>query len=342
MADRSSGLTWEGALGGGEVVSDVLRAVRLRGAIFFEIEGQGAWVAEAPPTAEFADAVMPGSSHVIEYHVLIEGACWAARIVGDELEPPVRMGPGSIIVFPQGDPHVISTGPCRRVEPVRDYYRQPVGGERLPYAIRVEGEEGAEPTKMICGFLGCDARPFNPLLASLPPMIHVAGGATGWLGSLIQATLAESRERRLGGDSVLTRLSELIFIEVIRRHAEGLSVDGRGWLAALNEPIVGRALKILHAEPGRGWSLAELARVVGASRTVLAERFATAVGLPPMTYLQNWRMQLAEGLLAEGRTPMAEVAARVGYESEEAFSRAFKRTRGVPPGARRRALTPSA
>lgn len=327
-------------MGGGEIVSDVLRAVRLRGAIFFEIEGKGAWVAEAPPTAEFAEAVMPGSTHVMEYHVLVEGYCWAARIDGDVLEPPVRMGPGSIIVFPHGDPHVISTAPCRRIEPVRDYYRQPQGQERLPYAICVEGEDGAEPTKMICGFLGCEARPFNPLLAALPPMIHVAEGATGWLGSLIQATLAESRERRIGGDSVLTRLSELIFIEVIRRHAEGLSGDGRGWLAALNEPVVGRALRTLHAEPGRAWSLAELARAVGASRTVLAERFTTRVGLPPMTYLQNWRMQLAEGLLADGRAPMAEVAARVGYESEEAFSRAFKRTRGVSPGMRRRSTPP--
>jgi AraC-like DNA-binding protein len=326
-------------VGGGEIVSDVLRAVRLRGAIFFEIEGAGSWIAEAPPTSQFAEAVMPGATHVIEYHVMVEGCCWAARIDGDRLDPPVRLEPGSIIVFPQGDAHVISTGVCERRPPMMDYYRQPARHERLPYNIRMGGE-GAEPTRMICGFLGCDARPFNPLLQSLPPMIHVAGGASGWLGALIQATLAESRDSRLGGESVLTRLSELIFIEVVRRHAEELAADGPGWLAALNDPIVGRALKVMHAEPGRSWSLADLARIVGASRSVLSERFTSSVGAPPMTYLQNWRMQLAEGLLVEGRTSTAEVAARVGYESEEAFSRAFKRSRGVTPGTRRRALAP--
>ncbi|HRD44950.1 MAG TPA: AraC family transcriptional regulator [Caulobacter sp.] len=147
--------------------------------------------------------------------------------------------------------------------------------------------------------------------------------------------MAESRSRRLGGESVLSRLSELIFIEIVRRYAERLPTGASGWFGALSDPQVGRALRLLHAEPARAWTLAALARETGLSRSVLAERFTAALGAPPMTYLQNWRMQIASSLLAVGSLTVAQIAMEVGYESEAAFSRAFKRVTGEPPGARR-------
>jgi AraC-like DNA-binding protein len=317
----------------GDIVSGVLRAVRLTGAVFFDVEAAAPWAAEAPPTADFAALVMPGSAHVIEYHVVVSGRCWATRL-GEPPGEPVPLEAGSVIVFPHGDPHVMASAPGLRAEPSYEVLRC-AASERRPFLLQQGGDGPA--AHVICGFLGCDALPFNPLLQALPRQIHIADGATGWLGSLIEATLAESRNRRLGGGGVLTRLSELIFIEVIRRYAESLPPRAAGWLAALDAPHVGRALRLIHAEPARDWSLGILAREVGASRSVLAERFTASLGVPPRTYLQNWRMQIAEGLLAGGGASLAEIAARVGYESDVAFSRAFKRCTGVSPSERRRA-----
>lgn len=317
-----------------EILSDVLRTVRLTGAIFFDVTSRAPWVAEAPPTAELAEMVMPGAEHVIEYHVVLSGTCWAARSSGDN-EPPVRLGPGSIVIFPHGDGHVLSSAPGMRARPELDLYRLPTEDQRLPQVLRKD--VGDEETQLICGFLGCDARPFNPVVEALPPVVHIADGfgGDGMLAGLIKATVAESRSRRLGGESMLSRLSELIFIEIVRRYAESLPADAGGWFAALEDPQVGRALRLMHADPARAWTLVDLARETGLSRTVLAERFTAALGVPPMTYLQNWRMQIASSLLAGGALTVARIAEEVGYESEAAFSRAFKRVTGASPGSRR-------
>lgn len=321
-----------------EVLSDVLRTVRLTGAIFFDVTSRAPWVAEAPPTADLAEMVMPGAEHVIEYHVVLSGVCWAARSSGDN-EPPVRLEPGSIVIFPHGHGHVLSSAPGMRARPEMDLYRLPGDDERLPHVLRKD--EGDEETQLICGFLGCDRRPFNPLIEALPPMIHIEDGfgGDGMLAGLVKATVAESRSRRLGGESVLSRLSELIFIEVVRRYAEALPAEATGWFAALDDPQVGQVLRLMHAEPARAWTLPDLAREAGLSRTALAERFAAALGAPPMTYLQNWRMQIASSLLAAGALTVAQVAEAVGYDSEAAFSRAFKRVTGISPGARRGSST---
>lgn len=317
-----------------EVLSDVLRTVRLTGAIFFDVTSRAPWVAEAPATADLAGMVLPGSEHVIEYHVVLSGECWAARSNGDN-EPPVRLTAGSIVIFPHGHGHVLSSGPGMRARPEMDLYRLPAVDQRLPHVLRKD--EGGEETQLICGFLGCDRRPFNPVVEALPPMLHIEDGfgGDGMLAGLIRATVAESRSRRLGGESILSRLSELIFIEIVRRHAETLPADAGGWFAALGDPQVGQALRLMHAEPARGWTLVELAREAGLSRTGLAERFTSALGVPPMTYLQNWRMQVASSLLLAGAMTVAQVAEAVGYDSEAAFGRAFKRVTGSSPGARR-------
>lgn len=315
-----------------DILSDVLRTVRLSGAIFFDVEASSPWVAEAPAVASIAPLVMPNAQHVIEYHVITSGFGWATLIDADE--EPVRLAPGSIIMFPQGDRHVLSSQPRMRAEPNYAAFDQP---EDLspPFYIQNFGG-GPETASMTCGFLGCDRLPFNPIIQALPRMIHVPNGYTagdGWLSNLIKGIMKESRNKRVGSDSVLTRLSELIFIEVLRSYMESLPGDATGWLAALSDRHVGRAISLLHAEPKRPWTLAMLSREVGVSRTVLVSRFTEHLGVAPITYLCNWRMQLAAGMLAGSGTSIAKIAAGVGYESEAAFSRTFKRCTGLSPGA---------
>lgn len=323
-----------------DILSDMLRSVRLSGALFFDVRASSPWVAETPPAAELAAIVMPGAQHVIEYHVVVAGECWANLTAAGA--DPVRLTRGSVIVFPQGDAHVFSSTPGMRAttpataDPA--LYR-PRPDRAMPFVVEQQGD-GPEKARLLCGFLGCDARPFNPLLQALPRMLHVPGGYSarrGKLAFLIDAIIEESRDGRIGGGGILAKLSELIFLEVVRLHAESLAGGAKGWLAGLGDPHIGRAIRLIHADPGRPWTLPDLAREAGVCRTLLAERFAAALGMPPMAYLQNWRMQIAAGLLTCGEAKVAGVAADVGYESEAAFSRAFKRSTGMPPAAWRMA-----
>jgi AraC-like DNA-binding protein len=211
----------------------------------------------------------------------------------------------------------------------------------LPCSLSLGGVEvGA---RLACGFLACDAKPFNPLLGLLPPMMKVgdtSGTDASWLGQILRYAKEEAVAQRPGGEAVRTRLSELMFIEIVRRHIESLPADQTGWLAGLRDPFVGRALALIHGAPAQDWTLADLARDIGMSRSVLAERFAALVGMPPMRYLANWRMQIAAGLLARGAN-IATAAAETGYGSEAAFSRAFKNVVGTSPSAwRERAARP--
>ena len=315
----------------GDALSDVLRAVRLTGAVFFDIHAAEPWVAATPPGAAIVGAMFPGAEHLISYHVMIGGTCWA----GMPDAPPVQLRAGDIIVFPHGDTHVLSSTPGMRTRADLSLYRKPPEGQRLPFSISM-GEGGAtESAHLVCGFLGCDVRPYNPLLAALPRVMHVSdrGGA---LGAYVGFALAESKQPRIGGESVLSRLSELMFVDVIRQYLESLPADRADWLAGLRDPFVGRALNALHRNPAREWSLQSLARHVGLSRSALAERFSQFVGRPPMQYLANWRMQVATGHLLAGRESVAVIANLVGYDSESAFSRTFKKVVGTSPSQWRR------
>jgi AraC-like DNA-binding protein len=313
-------------------VSGILRAVRLTGAVFFNIEATSPWVAETPPGAAIAARIMPQSQHLISYHAVTQGGCWGG-LIGAE---PIRVAAGDIIVFPQGDPHVMSSAPGMRAQPEYGNYRRPSGEQRLPFSFKMGGG-GADSAQLICGFLGCDVRPFNPLIATLPPVLHVSGraGEDSWLTQFFHAAVMESTGGRPGGEAMLARLSELMFAEVVRRHLESLPSEQTGWLAGLRDPFVGRALGLLHARPAEQWTLDTLGRDAGLSRSALAERFTTLVGQPPMQYLAQWRMQLAAGRLGDGAT-VAEAAFDVGYGSEAAFSRAFKKLVGVPPASWRK------
>lgn len=315
----------------GDVISDVLRAVRLSGAIFFDIEAAAPWAAETPPAAQVAPILMPHAQYVIEYHVITRGAAWLR--IAEPGGEAVRAEGGSVVMFPHGDAHILSSTPELRAPPNLELFER--SKRERPVRVCLSSEsDGKDVTHVICGFLGCDARPFNPLINALPRLLHVAGaysGDDGWLSTLIGATIQESRQPRVGSSSVLSRLSELLFVEVVRRYVESLPEADGGWLNALRDPYVGKALRLLHAQPTRDWALPDLAREVGMSRTVLVERFSAQVGVAPMTYLQNWRMQLAAGLLSSGSATIAAVAADVGYDSEAAFSRAFKRRTGLSP-----------
>jgi AraC-like DNA-binding protein len=326
-----------------DILSDVLRGVRLRGAVFYDVLCDEQWVAEAPPARELAPAVMPGLEHVIEYHVVTRGGCWAG-VVG---EPPLRMTAGDVVMFPQGDAHVMSSAPGMRAAPLQPSWV--VATRDLPKPIPVRyaldavfaGAEVAPldaPTHIVCGFIGCDLKPFNPLIATLPRVLHLpATESDAWIGPMLGRAVAESRVHRAGGEAMLQRISEMVFVDAVRRYVETLPPQGTGWLAGLRDRHIGKALAAMHAEPARPWSLEALASAAALSRSALHERFAQLVGMPPMHYLAQWRMQVAAGLLRSTRASVASIALDVGYESEAAFSRAFKRLVGAPPAAWRRA-----
>jgi len=322
----------------GDVLSDLLRTVRLNGAVFFRVAAGSPWVAEQPPQASVLPRIFPGAERLIAYHAVTEGRCYGG-LVG---EASVALEAGEIVVFPHGDAHVMSSAPGMRGAPIKaDAFATAAAGP-LPYPVHYG--DGAVSTRLVCGFLACDARPFNPLLESLPRLIKagVKSDRGGALDTLIRAAVAESEIRHAGAEGVLTKLSELMLIEVVRRHLAELPDGQAGWLAGLRDPAVGKALSLLHAEPARDWAIEDLARSVGQSRSVLAERFTALVGMPPLQYLARWRMQLAAEALASGNATMARVAADIGYESEAAFSRAFKKIVGMPPSAWRRKAQPAA
>jgi AraC-like DNA-binding protein len=327
-----------------DTLSELLRAVRLRGAIFYYVDGVSPWVAEAPPARAIAAAIMPGAEHVMEYHVVTRGSCWAAMTGA----PPVRLEAGDVIMFPQGDAHAISSAPGMRVkDPDLGLFFSP-RPPQLPFVFTKQGDEftttarldggGDEHATVVCGFLGVDARPFNPLLAALPRLLHMPRGAapTGWIAHFIEFAVAESNHKRPGGEAVLERMSEMMFVEVVRRYLETMPAGQTGWLAGLRDRFVGRALALLHERPAHHWTIEELGDAIGLSRSALHERFVDLIGQPPMQYLAQWRMQLASRLLLQSTQNVASVALEIGYDSEAAFSRAFKRMVGVPPATWRR------
>jgi AraC-like DNA-binding protein len=305
------------------------------------METSSPWVDEVPAATEFASIVLPGAEHVVSYHIIRRGGCWAAL----RGATPVRLEAGDVFVVPHGDAYMMGSAPDLRSnlpgDAAVEFFRL-MASASAPLTV-TEGGGGPERADVICGFLGCDIRLFNPVLEALPRVLYLrreAGTrADNRLSQLVELALAESQERQPGNRCVLLRLSELLFIEVVRRHVESLTGEHTGWLAALRDPIVGRALALLHNRPADPWSLGRLARESGVSRSSLAERFSVLVGQPPMRYLTRWRMQLASRLLCDDGAKVSAVALDVGYQSEAAFSRAFKAVVGDSPATWRRRHT---
>lgn len=324
-----------------DTLSDVLRAVRLRGAVFFYVEGKDPWVVETPCSSEIIPALLPEVEHLMPFHGVARGSCWASLIGGE----PIRLNEGDLVLFPHGDHHVMSSAPglrAKEVDPAVYYAEKP---PQLPFTLKLT-EHGLTPAgltssesggiKVVCGFLGCDAKPFNPLLASVPRVMRMPGLAvegSSWVANLLRSMVDESTRKRPGGEAVLERMSEMLFVEALRSYVETLPAEETGWLAGIRDPSIGRVLALLHEQPEAPWTLQRLADEAALSRSTLHERFVHFIGQAPMQYLAQWRMQVATRLLRDTQTKLINVALGVGYDSEAAFSRAFKRALGVAPGA---------
>jgi AraC-like DNA-binding protein len=313
-----------------DALSELLRAVRLTGGVFLDAEFGAPWCVSSRIGPEDCRAFGLASEQVIATHYVLEGAL---RLAVDG-EPPIELRTGDLVLLPRNDVHRLGSD-LSRTPVSADELIQPAGDHALA-TIR-HGGKGAR-THIVCGFLASELAA-NPLFTSLPRVfaLHADGPLTrDWIASSFRYAAAELAAGRPGTDTMLAKLSELLFVEAVRACIDALP-DGRtGWLAGLRDPYVGRALALLHDRVAHAWTVEALAREVGLSRSALGERFAFLLGEPPMRYLTRWRMQLASLRLRESQDALAQIAAEVGYDSEAAFNRAFKREFGVPPAAWRK------
>jgi AraC-like DNA-binding protein len=313
-------------------LSQILKALRLEAGIFFDAEFTTPWCIDSAPGSEGARQILPSAEHVAIYHLLVEGGC---RVRLPDQAAAMELAPGDLIMFPHGDGHLLGSDVRRPALPAATLVRtSPEGG----LARIVHGGGGAR-THFICGYVACDSRLCRPMIGALPRMLRVPLGdraSASWIVKALQHATEESRTPRAGTDAVITKLSELLFVEALRSYLETVPQQERSWLAGLRDPHVSRALGLMHAEPARQWTVNDLGREAGVSRSALAERFGLLIGEPPMQYLTRWRLALGARALKEGSEPVLQVAQRVGSESEAAFNRAFKREFGMPPATWRR------
>jgi AraC-like DNA-binding protein len=316
-----------------DVLSDVLRALQLRSAIFLDARFTAPWCAISKTghrnTGFFSDA-----EHIVFFHILMEGRCNARLLAaGDTIE----LQAGDVMLLAHDDGHVIGS----------DLEREPIDSDGLVLAtpdgglMQLEHGGGGDLTRVMCGYLACDKRLRAPLLDALPRLIHISFGAgpgSAWLTNLLLLGAQETSMPRSGGDAVRAKLSELLFAEAVRRFADSLSAEETGWLAGVRDRFVGRALALMHAHPEHAWSIEELGAQVGMSRSSLAQRFTDLIGQPPMQYLTRWRLTVAAQRLRRESTSLAAIAEHSGYESQAAFNRAFKREFGVSPARWRREI----
>lgn len=316
-----------------DTLSDVLRAVQLSGAIYLSGEFTDPWCLVSQADSEVCAAFLPRSDRVVSFHLVVEGGCWA-RLADDKCSA-IRVEVGELLVIPQGDAHFMGSDLDLKPTPAAPLLAEHL--ESHPGEImRIVYGGGGAPTRLVCGFLTCDEILSNPLLTSLPRLFKAdvgRGVESAWLTSALDFAAVEAAEPQAGTAMVLAKLSELLFVEALRRCIATLPVDEKGWLAALRDRYVGRALSHLHAHPAHPWTVDELASNVGLSRSALAQRFTDLLGQPPMQYLACWRLRMAARALRSGSQSLTEVASAVGYDSEAAFSRAFKREFGLPPAS---------
>jgi len=313
-----------------DALSETLRVVQLVGAIFINAKFTAPWCYQSPSADTAARLLEPGAERVVIFHMIMEGECFVE--MGNQ--SPVRLIAGDAVIFPEGDAHRMASEPGLA----------PASGARLDEVLSRRPRQlsyggGGPTTRLVCGYLACDARLARILLAGLPSLVrvNVRGSTAGiWLEASVRYALVEARSPRPGGAGVLAKLAEVLFIEVLRLHMNEHAEGRTGWLAGVGDRIVGAALTCLHKSPAHPWTLEELAREANTSRSVLAERFQNLVGNSPMQYLTQWRMLLAANLLRRGNAPLARVAEEVGYQTDTAFSRAFRREYGLPPVAWRR------
>jgi AraC-like DNA-binding protein len=319
-----------------DAVSDVLRVVRLGGAVYLNGEFTAPWCVIGQADAALCAGYLPRSERVVSYHLITEGSCWAR--LADNPRSAIHLDAGELVVVPQGETHILGSAPDLAPLPFAPLLASQL--ETAPGEVmRLSHGGGGALTRTICGFLACDEALSNPILSALPRIFKIDmrdDPRSAWLESSLQFAAVEAAECRVGSAIVLARLSELLFVEAVRRCIDALPAERKGWLAGVRDRFVGRALGLLHARPAHSWTVDELARKVGLSRSALAQRFTGLLGQPPMQYLARWRLQTAAQELRSGGRSLASIAAQVGYESEAAFNRAFKREFGMPPAGWRK------
>jgi AraC-like DNA-binding protein len=320
-----------------DAFSEVLNGVRLKGAVFFRAEFSAPWRLSTPHCRALAPTLAPGAPHMLLYHFVMEGS---ARVCL-EGEPDVELSPGDIVVFPHGDSHRLSGGSGSNPIDGAAVLRKVATRDLSP--MRAGG--GGATTGLVCGYLTCDPLLCGPILESLPPMLKVnirTDRSGQWLEQSILHLVEEAASDGAGTDAMLARLSEVLFLDTLRRYVAGLPDQTTGWLAGARDRFVGKSLALLHSRPSHPWTIAELAGDVGLSRSSLVERFTRYLSAPPMAYLTGWRLRLAAQALTSTPKGVADIAADVGYESEAAFNRAFGRAFGMPPARyRRQSRTPA-
>ena len=313
-----------------DVLSEVLRVVKLEAALFFNAEFTAPWCLSSSQTSEIAHYFSPDADHLIIYHFLTEGRAYAKLPDGRREE----LTAGDVVIFPHGDAHFLGNGSAKPVDSIKTFAKNLAQGLKV---ARFGG--GGEITRFVCGYMACDRRLSDVFLAGLPSMfkVHVVDQPSGkWLEQSIRFSVGEENGSNAGSGLVLARLAELLFVETLRCYINALPANETGWLAGARDPATGNALALLHKDPSHPWTISELAKKVGLSRTRLAERFRHFLGESPMAYLAQWRLKLGAEILSSSDESVAQVAAAVGYGSEASFNRAFKRAFASPPAQFRR------
>lgn len=306
-------------------LSDVLRSVRLVGGIFLDAHFTAPWCVTANMSAEDCRPLLTAPVQMIAYHLVVEGSL-VVEVPG---EPWIQVNAGEVVLLPRNGLHVLANAPG--LPPV-------AAGGLIQFApdgglARISHGGGGAATRIICGFLGSEDG-FNPLIASLPSVLTVdlrVATSRDWIEASVRFAAGELAAGRLASSGMVSRLSELLLVEAVRHYAEQLGGAERGWLRGMRDPQIGRALALIHRDLNAPWSAETLAREVAMSRSAFTERFSSLIGMPPIRYLTVWRLQAAKQLLRETTKTIAQIAYAVGYESEEAFSRAFKREFGLAP-----------
>jgi AraC-like DNA-binding protein len=308
-----------------DVLTDVLETLRARGACYARIDAR----------APFGVSIQGGA--LSAFHLVLEGSC----VLSVEGQPGLELYGGDLVCIPHGLSHSISDASGTATLRLRDL----LGKERKPGPAALEIGGRGKATTLICGKIEFEEPGGHPLLGALPPVIHLRGGSSAlveWLEPTLRFIASEAGSKRPGAQTVVSRLADVLFIQIVRGHLATVDPETSGWLGALGDPQIGAALGLIHESPESAWTVKSLASSAGMSRSAFASRFTRLVGEPPLHYLTRWRMQKAQSLLRDGRVSLADVASRVGYDSEAAFSKAFKRAVGAAPGAYRRRTKRSA
>jgi AraC-like DNA-binding protein len=311
-----------------DAFSEILSGVKLSGAVFFTAEFSAPWGFAAPASKVLAEQVAPGAAHLVLYHLLIEGSAFVAIADGQS----ITLAPGDVVIFPHGDPHHMCSAQAVR-PPFPNYGINLKVKARDLSPLRAGG--GGSVSRFVCGYMTCDPHLSRPILNGLPSVFKVnvrTDGSGHWLENSIVHLVDEAASGRVGSEAMLTKLSEALFVDTLRRYVDRLPQHQNGWLAGARDPVVGRSLALLHGRVAHPWTIAGLADEVGISRSALVERFSRYLSEPPMTYLTRWRLQLAAESLKQTSRGVADIATDIGYQSEAAFSRAFSREYGQPPG----------